>query len=140
MRLRANDIPEVAVAAMHAMHLEEMEMINAIYELLEAIEAGGSKAGLAGNLDELLDHTREHFAGEEALMEQYHFPPYPVHKDAHDLFLHKMEQIVSDWKADQRLGPVIQFMRSDLPIWIKDHIGTMDFVTAKFIAMQMEKP
>jgi len=136
MRLSADDFPEVAVAAMHAVHLEEVDMINAIYEMLEAIEAGAGQDGLAGKLEELLDHTREHFVAEEVLMDQHHFPPAPVHKAAHDAFLHDMEQMVSGWKADQALAPVAQFMRNDLPTWMVEHISTMDFVTARFVAMQ----
>lgn len=139
MRLNASDIPEVAVAAMHAVHLEEVGMINAIYELLEAIEGGASDAGLAPKLDELLNHATSHFRGEDALMERYQFPPYPVHKAAHDKFLYEMEQVVSRWKADGELEPLARFMREDLPAWIKEHISTMDYVTAQFIATEMEQ-
>ena len=140
MRLDANVIPQVAVASMHNVHVEEVGMINAIYEMLEDIEAGGGgQAGLTESLDALLDHTREHFAGEEALMERHHFPPYPVHKAAHDAFLHDMEQMVCSWKSEQELEAVLEFMQDALPIWIMDHISTMDFVTANFVAMQMEQ-
>jgi len=138
MKLSCDDFPEVPLSEMHKVHIEEVDMINAIYDLLEAVEKGGAdKALLTERLDELLEHTREHFANEERLMSEYHFPPYAMHKGVHDLFMADMEQMVADWRSTQQTGPVKQFMCVELPAWMKQHISTMDFVTAGFLAGQM---
>lgn len=136
MRLTADDFPQVAVQAMHDVHLQEVDMINEIYDLLEAVEAGeGDPALLADRIDALLAHTEEHFTNEEQLMQQYGFPPYPMHKMAHDAFLHDMSEAVLQWREDGKLSVISEFMRKALPAWMRDHIATMDFVTADFIHM-----
>lgn len=137
MRLTISDFPEVAVKAMHDVHVEEVAMINEIYALLDAVEAGsGDPALLADKVEAFLAHTHEHFAGEEQLMQEYAFPPYPMHKLAHDEFLHDLSEAVVQWKEDGNPVPIAHFMRKTLPAWMKEHIATMDFVTADFINMR----
>ncbi|ATX80631.1 hemerythrin [Mariprofundus aestuarium] len=136
MKLCASDFPEVPFQLMHNVHLEEVEMINAIYDLIVEIEAGANKSPvLTEKLDGLLTHTKEHFANEERLMQEAHFPPYAMHKGAHDLFLSEFEAALADWRESQTVGPIAMFLRLKLPRWMKDHIGSMDYVTAGFLAM-----
>lgn len=140
MKLSASDFPEVPLSEMHDLHLQEVEMINAIYDLIMAIEGGNSKqAELGEKLDALLIHTQAHFANEERLMLEAHFPPYAMHRNAHNLFLQQLQDAVSDWKQEQAIGPIDQFMRSALPRWMKDHISTMDYVTAGYLSNQQHK-
>lgn len=135
MRISSDDFVAVPYAAMHDVHLEELTIINAVYEQIEAIQnASGDKNLLSASLDALLLHTREHFANEERLMKEYSFPPYAMHKAAHDLFLAEMEQMVGDWKSTLQIEPVTRFMHINLPAWLKQHISTMDYVTAGFLA------
>jgi len=135
MRISIDDFTEVPYSPMQEVHLEEIEMMNAVYKLLEAVESdSGDRLLLTEKLDELLLHTREHFANEERLMREYNFPPYQMHKGSHDLFLADMEQMLMDWKSNHKIAPVGQFLRSELPSWMKQHIATMDFVTAGFLA------
>jgi len=137
MLLHASDFSDVALASMQDTHLEEIAMINAILDMLESVDKGGvHQAMLTAPLNELLEHTREHFADEERLMQAHHFPAYGMHKGAHELFLADLEQVVADWKSGQRLAPLVRFMHQELPAWMKQHIGTMDAATARFIAMQ----
>ena len=141
MKLSATDFPEVPLTIMHEVHLQEVEMINLIYELIIAIEAGKNlKPVLSEKLDAFLAHTREHFAHEEQLMQRVHFPPYIIHKKAHDQFLKELEDAVANWHAQQAIGPIDQFMRFALPRWMKDHISTMDYVTAGFLSTQAQQP
>jgi len=112
-------------------------MINAIYDLIMAIEGGRRRRALLDEkLDELLIHTQTHFANEERLMLEANFPPYAMHRNAHNLFLEELQAAVSDWKQEQAIGPIDQFMRFTLPRWMKDHISTMDYVTAGYLANQ----
>ena len=138
MKLSASDFPEVPLLEMHDVHLQEVEMINAIYELIMAIESGKSRRALLDEkLDELLIHTQAHFANEERLMQEANFPPYAMHRNAHNLFLAELQAAVSNWKQEQAIGPIDQFMRFTLPRWMKDHISTMDYVTAGYLANQL---
>jgi len=140
MKISTSDFPEVPFQRMHDVHLEEVEMINDIYELIVEIEAGANKSPtLTENLDELLAHTKEHFSNEERLMQEAHFPPYSMHKGAHDLFLADLEGAVDDWRESQAIGPIAMFLRLKLPRWMKDHISSMDNVTAGFLAMQAQQ-
>ena len=138
MRISADDFTEVPYPPMHAIHLEEVALINSIYARIEAMEHGTTEPMLlTQRLDELFKHTTEHFAGEEQLMADCHFPAYAMHKGAHDLFLREFGQVVAAWKSNQQVGPVGQFMRQHLPAWLKQHIGTLDFVTAGFVAARL---
>ena len=140
MKLSPSDFPEVPLLEMHDVHLQEVEMINEIYDVIMEIETGKNKRPiLSDKLDALLIHTKEHFANEERLMLEARFPPYAMHKNAHSLFLDELEAAVADWKDEQAIGPIDQFMRFKLPRWMKDHISTMDYVTAGYLANQLQK-
>lgn len=122
---------------MHDVHLEEVEMINAIYDLIIDIETGKNRRPLLSEkLDQFFAHTTTHFANEEKMMQEAHFPPYHMHKKAHDLFLGELKEVITIWNEEQSIGPIDQFMRFKLPRWMKDHISTMDYVTAGFLAAQ----
>jgi len=76
----------------------------------------------------------EHFEREERLMEQINFPPYPVHKSAHDEVLEATREVVASWKKQPDADLLESFFLQQLPPWLEQHISTMDFVTARFLA------
>ncbi len=129
-------IHPVAVESMNAIHHEEADMLNELDELMRGHELGTiDDAELDAKLDEFLRHMTAHFAGEEEQMRAIDFPPYPIHKSEHDFQIERANQLIAAWKQSRDLAPLADYLRSELPQWLDQHIATMDKVTAHFFAM-----
>lgn len=125
-------IPKVAFEEMNAVHAEEVEQLNAIAALLDA---NASEAELAPLLEALFEHTRVHFANEERLMREVGFPPFEMHKSEHDRALNAFQLVMMEWRTKKDNGILREYICSETPQWLHQHIATMDTVTAQFIAM-----
>lgn len=125
--------PQVALDFMNHDHAEFVALRD---ESLGLLSSSGNEAAVDGLLDELLDHTRLHFGEEERLMREVNFPPFPVHKGEHDTFLKDMATHVANWKQDRDANVLRAWLDKDVGDWFVNHVSTMDFVTARFIAAQ----
>lgn len=134
MKLNANEIPEVAMPFMQATHLEEITMLNEIFQLLEQEGFEKNTPDLANKIEALHLHTHAHFSREEEQMLVYNFPPYPIHKQAHDEYLREFDALIDTWRNNGDVAPVASFLIKNTPAWMMQHISTMDFVTANFLA------
>ncbi len=133
--IEVSSIPQVAVDFMNEVHLEEVEMINELHELLEKYLVGTEGEALVTTaLHAVVAHTQAHFAREEAFMREGNFPPYAVHKAAHDDFLERFQKVTEGWESDKNSEGLNQFLTDQLPEWLERHISTMDFVTARFLS------
>ncbi|OIO68772.1 MAG: hemerythrin [Zetaproteobacteria bacterium CG12_big_fil_rev_8_21_14_0_65_55_1124] len=135
MKLNPSDIPEVAMPFMQQTHLEEVAMLNELYTLFDRLGEGEDVPQLAGKLEALAEHTHAHFAREEEKMLELDFPPYPMHKQAHDEYLAGFDALLDAWRASGDVAPLADFLQHSTPDWMQQHIGCMDFVTARFFAM-----
>lgn len=113
---------------MNAVHDEEVALINTLDTLLDTDEP------VEPTLQAVLIHTVEHFSGEETMMQQSQFPPYPFHKSEHDLALEQLHRVIDDFARTGDRAPLKTYVRETLPQWIDNHIRTMDTVTAIFLA------
>ncbi|NTV94009.1 MAG: hemerythrin family protein [Thiobacillus sp.] len=114
-------------------HDHAAEQLEAMLAALPAYPADG--ATLAQACRAFLDHNREHFGREEVAMQATGFPPYPVHKNEHERAL--------DWLAGLTAGiaagsadpaMVVRVIGQEIPAWFIQHIQTMDWATANWIA------
>ncbi len=127
-------IPRVPAEFMNRVHDEEAELLEQLQQRLQAVQAGEAElSSLDPLVDELLEHMIEHFEREEQLMQQISFPPYPVHKSAHDEVLEATRGVVDAWKKQPDAALLETFFLQQLPQWLEQHIQTMDFVTARFL-------
>ncbi len=123
-------LPMVAMPSMNDTHLEDIILINQ----LSAAAASKNVAATKIFLEELVEHTIAHFSGEEAMMREYNFPPYPIHKAQHDRVLQEIKnvtKIFSEGEGDFSL--VTAYVDGSLTPWLIDHIQTLDTVTAMFL-------
>lgn len=127
------DYPQVALTFMNRDHAEFVALRDS---LLGQLDAQSPAAAVDVSLDELLSHTRHHFAEEERRMREVNFPPFPVHKGEHDAVLKDMATRVEDWKQDRDAERLRVWLDKDVGDWFVNHVSTMDFVTARFIAAQ----
>jgi len=126
------ELPQVAVPSMNAVHAEEMEVLAALDEALTQGDAEAIKQAAQA----FLAHVEEHFSREERLMEQYGFPPYPIHRHEHELMRARVKEVCGQCDTEDGRQALARFVREEFPAWLTQHVSTMDMVTAQFLAMQ----
>ncbi len=127
------DYPKVALEFMNRDHAEFIALRE---KLLGLLSAPAPNAEVDTLLDELLEHTRHHFAEEEQLMLEAHFPPYPMHKGEHDRVLADMAAKVESWKQAHDSDALQEWLDRGAGDWFVNHVSTMDLITAHFIKAQ----
>ena len=132
-----NTFMPMDIPAMTQVHEEERVMLNDLYALL--VQAPLDVALIDTQLDALHHHTTEHFERENRNMLIINFPPYPVHKEEHDIALAGMKAAFDQWKTSRDLPALRQYLETDLPPWLQQHIATMDMITARFLKMHQDK-
>ena len=135
MLLDRGTLPLVEMAFMNEVHKEDVELINTLFEALlvyerEPNEDYASKVDTA--FETWVAHTISHFEGEEIKMREMGFPPYAMHKGEHDRTLSHMRMLMEHWKQTREVKPLKIYLIEELPMWLTNHILTMDTVTAKF--------
>ncbi len=123
-------LPEVAMTFMNTVHCAELSLVG---KLLNALEQQAEWLVIDGLLAEWVEHTREHFAREERLMQEYNFFAAPCHQGEHEQALMELMGVQQQWlrERDPELLPAyIQHWRE----WLQQHIASMDFVTAQFLS------
>jgi hemerythrin len=127
-------IPQVALPFMNEDHREEARLLN---ELADAVK--GHRSGkipvetVLHRLEELYEHTREHFGREEEAMRKIAFPPYPIHKGEHDRVLEEMESEETHFRETGDTARLWGYVSEGVPAWFTNHILTMDSITAQFV-------
>ncbi len=122
-------LPLVAMGSMNDTHLEELILINRLSEAIAARQI----ESVSEWLEALVDHTVEHFGGEEVMMREKAFPPYLMHKGEHDRALSEMRAQLASWQNRNDFDSLAYYVNVTLPQWIMVHIQTMDTVTANFL-------
>ena len=112
-------------------------MLNRIEKLYNRYRR--DKSGL-DELNEAIEtyvaHVKEHFAGEEQLMQAYDFPEYEMHKLAHDAFLADLNLTYKGFKEGE-LERMIRFLFG-VPEWLVMHVNTVDAPTAAYLAHKVQ--
>ena len=124
-------LPQVALDFMNTVHCEELLLTQRLYEALKE-EQGDEQ--IDALLQEWVEHTVTHFAREERLMLEYHFPPYPIHQGEHEQALETLRKVQSSGLSARDHDALIQYIKYDGSRWLFNHISTMDMVTANFLA------
>ncbi|SFV51094.1 hemerythrin-like metal-binding protein [hydrothermal vent metagenome] len=123
-------LPMVAMPSMNDTHLEDIILINQLSAAAQSRNIPATKIFL----EELIEHSISHFSGEEAMMKEYNFPPYAIHKAEHDRVLKELNnvtRIFSEGEGDFSL--VTSYVDGSLIPWLLNHIETLDTVSAMFI-------
>lgn len=124
--------PQVALDFMNRDHQEFVAMLDKLLNLLDQTPPDTDQ--LDTLLDDLLEHTRHHFAEEESRMLAAQFPPYPMHKGEHDRVLAGMTAQIETWEQGRDTETLKNWLEKDVGDWFVNHVRTMDFITAAFIA------
>ncbi len=111
----------LGVPAMDRSHREMVDLVNQMDR--------ASDASFAYLFADLVNHTRAHFASEEAMMRQSGFPAIAEHKGEHARVLGELERLAGRLRGG-RLAPVRAYVREQIPDWFALHASTMDSALA----------
>ncbi|ODB84308.1 hypothetical protein A3193_15985 [Candidatus Thiodiazotropha endoloripes] len=130
----SDQIPLVELEVMNQVHREEVEMINQLGTLLiNGLEVEPEIEKISHSLMAWIDHTQEHFEGENKMMMEHGFHAYPVHKGEHDQVLSGLESLQAQWLTEFNLEALADFIFIEWRNWFDSHVKTMDMVTAQFL-------
>lgn len=99
-------------------------LIDLINKLFEAMRAGKAKDVLDGTLTKLISYTRTHFLREETYFRTTNYPGYEEHKDQHELFIQKVNELKKHLdQGDSKISIDLMKFLSD---WLINHILVSD--------------
>lgn len=111
------ELYSVGVERFDQQHKKLFVIVN---ELHDAMSSGRGQMELKNILDQLIDYTQTHFAAEEKLMREYHYPDFEKHCQHHK----ELTQQVLDFKTKYDSGKIglsiqlTQFLKD----WLANHI------------------
>ena len=122
MLIKEQDIQQVANEVMNMLHEEEIEVINDFHDAVVAKDIE--------KIDELfkvvLFDVEDHFATEEAMMEQNNYGHYQVHKNDHDTMREKLAKYFERWLAIKSPTELQGFLENEFKRWLILHISKWD--------------
>lgn len=114
-------------------HLDQQhrQLFDTVNELDESLRNGEGNPALDPILRKLVAYAKDHFAAEEALMEQHGFPGLVTHQTQHEMFRQKIAAFLEDHRAGKAGVPVslMLFMQT----WLKQHVMKTDKLYSAFL-------
>ena len=129
------NLPKLPIAFMNEDHAHAKSLWRSMQAAMADYPA--QAAPLAAACHAFLEHNRAHFAREEAIMQEYAFPPYAIHKAEHDRILIRLAEIASLADAGGSVEELKAAINFEVPNWLVQHVQSMDTVTARWIASQV---
>ena len=136
MLIKKQDLPIVSIGFMNQIHDEDRKIINTIFEQILQYEETSShtnKIKINVLFQKWFNHTVKHFSSEEKKMKEKNFPSYSEHKKEHIRALAEMHTVFSNWQEKSEILILKTYFTDILPIWIVQHIETMDLEAANFL-------
>jgi len=121
------ELKKVAFEPMNEIHENEVKILN---ELLKKIE---NQEKIDDIYQEFLEDVMKHFSYEENLMEKYNFFAKIPHKMEHQRKLEELYTIKKEKLNDFEF--LKNYFTQNFIPWLKNHVETMDTVTAGFFNM-----
>jgi len=123
-----------ALALGHAeIDSQHQELFRRAAELVEAMAQGGDRELVARLFDFLGRYAVDHFAAEERLMQETHFPGYNVHRSAHERFVRDYQSLRKLHEDSGACAAVAVKAGTWLSEWLRNHIGRTDQLLARHL-------
>lgn len=112
---------------------EHQELIRKLNDFMEACTKQSGKDKILETLSFLKNYTVEHFSDEERLMQEVEYPDYPVHKQIHDGFVNKVEEL--EHSVLEKGPSVLSTIKLNrlLVDWLINHITKTDVHIGEYI-------
>jgi hemerythrin-like metal-binding protein len=109
---------------------QHMQLIGWIAALNDAVQSSAGALAIEEVLLNLTDYVFSHFSEEERLMHSISFPGLDSHRQEHDYFVTRLEEIMERFQNGEEMGnDILEFM-SD---WIVSHIKGTDQLYCRFM-------
>ena len=102
-------------------HREMIELINGLHDVMQV---GADQVQVVDLLGEIYAHIASHFALEEKMMRDTHYPDYEVHKEDHETLLDDLRDIMDEVEDDGTFDAMQ--LSNDLNLWFSDHFAEFD--------------
>src|SRR5262249_11777863 len=116
-------------------HSEIDSQHQSLFQLADALHSamttGKGKDVLNKTLLDLIAYTKRHFASEERLMQQYHYPEYGQHKAQHDELAARVIEFQKNFVAG-KIAITIELLHF-LKDWLAHHIAQSDHKIGVFL-------
>jgi hemerythrin-like metal-binding protein len=116
------DVIPTGLGPLDQQHQELVMVVNRLGGLL-AVQAPA--AVIQGVLNEILSHTIEHFAYEEAVSKQHALSDHHVHTEMHNELVKNLEDLINRY-AEGHFEGIEEVFRRYLKFWLIDHIVHVD--------------
>lgn len=127
-------VPGVTFLGIAELDVDHLRLAGLIDTLRQLDDAGTTCDQVVPVLQELADHTRQHFAREQEWMVRDNYPQVTEHEEQHRALLDVIDTIVGEYIAgriqlDSRL-------LTDLWEWLNHHVRTADEEYADYIRLK----
>jgi hemerythrin len=122
--------------AIDGQHRLLLERLGAVTQAAQADDLARTKEMLAA----LGDYLVSHFHNEESLMGESAYPERARHKSAHDLFMQDFAQLGQELGTAGLSPPVLTWLVTRLPEWLKFHIQVNDIPLGRYLANRRFAP
>ena len=102
---------------------QHRRIVDYINQLHDARTSGHEHNDIGLVLDELVDYTLSHFAFEESMQEEAHYPFMKAHKKVHDLFVKRVGEYQERFKLGENVSEELNNL---LVTWLFNHIKRDD--------------
>ena len=118
---------------------QHKQLVTAVNNLMEASLSGKSDRAVLETLEFLTSYAVKHFADEENLQIQYHYPDFLNHKRIHDEFKAVVGDLVQRVGKEGPTEELIEEVSSIVGAWLLNHIKGDDFRMAAFVKAEEAK-
>lgn len=126
---------ELGVPTIDKQHAQLVEMLR---ELQRAMSEGRAQDVLDSILDRLVSYTRVHFATEERLMIDSHYPLYHQHKQEHEELTESVGRFLQEYRRKRAVLSIqlLPFLRE----WLLHHIMESDRKLGQHLRAAKSRP
>ena len=111
---------------------QHKKMFGLINELFASVREGHEAGKVKEIIDGAIDYGRMHFGDEERIMRLSGFPQFPSHKQVHEHYSQKINELMIDYH--RRFGDISSELLQFLKGWWLKHILDMDRKYTPYLA------
>lgn len=126
-----NDAMSVGIEEIDQQHRQIIQYINEVDMAIKTAQPDR----IAPVLTKLAEYAASHFTLEEEIMAQANYPALKEHRKVHEAYAQKIRHFQERHKAGQDIG---RDLRSDLIIWLTDHIQRDDQDYAQLVRKNLK--
>ncbi len=123
-----SEIYSVKISEIDNQHKKLVDLINKLHE---DIHDGKGKEKIESVVTDLVNYAKYHFAYEENLFSDHHYPDAQLHSKMHDNFIKQVQNYVMKLESGDRISPleILDFLMK----WLVEHIIGTDKQYTSFL-------